>query len=134
MADYTQGEKNTIAIATYGSVALVSGEAGGLFAKIKEGVAGLKTVGKEADWLIKSIEGSDVGSDIATDSDVLEPKVMAALPEAARIVAAKDPEHAEAYKTVVVAAVQEAAEAAKGVNEAEADVIAKVKGALGAGG
>lgn len=58
---------------------------------------------------------------------------MAALPEAARIVAVREPERAEGYKTAVIDAVQEAAKAAKRVNEAETGVIAKVREALGAG-
>ena len=39
MADYTLDEKNTIAMATFGSVALVSVDAGGLFAKAKAALA-----------------------------------------------------------------------------------------------
>lgn len=58
MPDYTADEGNTLAIATFGSVALVSAEAGGLSAKAKEGIAGLRTISKEADWLMKAMEAA----------------------------------------------------------------------------
>lgn len=130
MADYTQDEKNTIAMAIYGSVGLVSSEAGGLFAKAKEGIAGLKTVGKEADWLMQAVQGADVASEIADDSDVVQPKVLAAIPRALQIIRSKDPDRVQNFKTAVVDAMQSAAEASKGINDREAAVMSTIKDAL----
>jgi hypothetical protein len=45
-----------------------------LSAKAKEGIAGLRTIGKEADSLMKAMEGSEVGSDLAVEPSELEPR------------------------------------------------------------
>lgn len=130
--DYTQDEKDTIAMAVYGSVGLVSSAAGGLFAKAKEGIAGLRAVSHDADWLMRAIQGADVASEISDDSDVVQPKVLAAIPRALQIIGSKDPRRVEGFKTAVVDAMQAAAEASKGVNDREAAVMSTIRDALGA--
>ncbi len=96
-------------------------------------LSGVKTYNENV--LVRELAGDiKVDRDKATVSgsqvDLAE-RVSARVSEAAQLVRAKAPEDAEAFKAFVLGVAKATAEAAKGVNPAEAAAIAKLEAALG---
>ncbi|AKU15877.1 hypothetical protein [Luteipulveratus mongoliensis] len=129
MADYNEQEQDVIRRAAFGAIALVSKADPGFFATFKESAAGSKVLATAPD----TIKGFFRGGLIAPpkgDATQVEQSVLSELSQAVQLLA-KNPADQAAYKNVITTAVQQVAQASKGVVSSEQAIIAKVTQALG---
>ncbi len=131
MSDLTAEERSTLKTAAFGAVYLVSDADPGFFAMLKESFAASGALAG-ATGLVKEVLSTGPLPKLprASISEV-EALVLPALERSVAILREKAPSEVDNYQAAVVTAVEEAANAAHGVNAREADALAKVKAAVG---
>ncbi|MEH1126580.1 hypothetical protein [Micromonospora sp. CPCC 206061] len=127
----TSEERVTLKTAAFGAVFLVSNADPGFFAMFKESFAASGALAG-ATGLVKEVLTTGTLPQLPRRSpgDV-EAIVLPALERSVAILREKAPDEVDNYRTTVIAAVEQTAEATHGVNERERQVIHKVRGALG---
>jgi hypothetical protein len=132
MSGLTSQERVTLKTAAFGAVFLVSNADPGFFAMLKESFAASGALAG-ATGLVKEVLTTGTLPQLPRRSPAeVEAIVLPALERSVAILREKAPAEVDNYRTTVIAAVERTATATHGVNEREADVINKVRGALGA--
>ncbi|GLI02962.1 hypothetical protein [Phytohabitans aurantiacus] len=132
MTDLTSQDRVTLKTAAFGAVFLVSNADPGFFAMFKESFAASGALAG-ATGLVKEVLTTGTLPQLPRRSPAdVEAIVLPALERSMAILREKAPGEADNYRATVIAAVEQTAQATHGVNEREADVINKVRGALGA--
>jgi hypothetical protein len=132
MTEFTDQERDTLRTGAFGAMLLVSNADPGFFATIKESFAGSKvlaTASPELRDLFKSggIPQIPKGGSIAD----VESGVLAALQQSTEILRAKAPDQLDNYRTVIMQACEQVADAHEGVKDTETAAVDKVRSALG---
>lgn len=131
VTELTAEEKSTLKTAAFGAVYLVSDADPGFFAMLKESFAASDALAG-ATGLVKEVLTTGPLPKLPRASTAeVEAFVLPALERAVAILRAKAPSEVDNYQAAVVIAVEQAANAAHGVNAREADALAKVKAAVG---
>lgn len=129
MADYTDTEIEQVRRAVLGALAYVSKADPGFFAAFSESAAGAKALSQAPEQIRGLLTGGMILPE-AKSPEEFDAAVVPDLQAAISAVAAKDPADAEALKQVVLAAVQQVAEASKGVQPEEQAAIEKIRAAV----
>lgn len=131
VTELTAEEKSTLKTAAFGAVFLVSDADPGFFAMLRESFAASGALAG-ATGLVKEVLSSGPLPKLPRASAAeVEALVLPALERSVAILREKAPAEVDNYQAAVVTAVEEAANAAHGVNAREADALAKVKAAVG---
>jgi tellurite resistance protein len=125
---YTDHESRTLRTAVFGVMVLVSHADPGPV--IQERYAGLRSLTALSPDLRVVLQSSRVDLSALSDAE-LESEVLEALRMSLKILTAKAPEEAATFPSAVEAICHEVAAADGQVAEVEAEVIAKVRAALG---
>jgi hypothetical protein len=128
----TDEEKQTLKTGAFGAVFLVSNADPGFFSTLRESFAasGALTGGT---GLVKEVMTTGGLPRLPKDSpELVEAAVLPALRRSVEILAAKAPAELENYRMTVLDAADQVANASQGVSAREAEMLAKVKDALGA--
>jgi hypothetical protein len=129
----TPDERATLKRAAFGAVYLVSNADPGLLAMLRESAAASDAF-TDATGLVREVLTTGALPRLPrNDPGRVEAEVLPALRRSLAILGAKSPADVDAYRATVLAAVERAASAVRGVNDAEAATIAKVRAALGPG-
>jgi hypothetical protein len=132
MSGLTSEERVTLKTAAFGAVFLVSNADPGFFAMLKESFAASGALAG-ATGLVKEVLTTGTLPQLPRRSPAdVEAIVLPSLERSVAILREKAPGEVDNYQATVIAAVERTAQATHGVNEREADVINKVRGALGA--
>ena len=118
MAEYTEQETDQVRRAVLNAMAYVSKSDPGFFAAFSESAAGARALAAAPENVRSLLTGGFILPEV--------PDLQAALAS----VSAKDPADAEALKQVVLAAVQQVAEASKGVQPEEQQAVDRIRQAL----
>lgn len=129
MADYTDTEIEQVRRAVLGALAYVSKADPGFFAAFSESAAGAKALSQAPEQIRGLLTGGMILPE-AKSPEEFDAAVVPDLQAAISAVAAKDPADAEALKQVVLTAVQQVAEASKGVQPEEQAAIEKIRAAV----
>ncbi|WP_203992865.1 hypothetical protein [Micromonospora lutea] len=128
----TDDEKMTLKTGAFGAVLMVSNADPGLFALFRESFAASGAIAG-ASGMVKEALTSGPLPKLPRDSALeVESLVLPALRRGIEILAEKVPQDVPVYRAVVLAAADRAARAHNGVSPAEAEVIARIRGVLGA--
>lgn len=129
MADYTDAEKDQVRRAVLGALAYVSKADRGFFAMFSESAAGARALSAAPPEIRDLLAGGFTMPERETPQE-FDATVGSDLKAAVDLVAAKDPQGAQALKQVVSTAVQQVAEASKGVSADEQKAIDTIRAAL----
>lgn len=129
MADFTDQEKDSIRRAVLGALAYVSKADPGFFATFSESAAGAKALAAAPGELRDLLAGGLIMPEASSPQD-FDASVVPNLQAAVHLVAAKDPAWADALKQVVLTAVQQVAEASKGVTAEEQSAVDRIREGL----
>lgn len=137
MAELTAEERTVLKTAAFGAVFLVSNADPGFFTMLKESFAASGALAGTT-GLVKNVlttgalprlpRPSRRSSDGTAEVEAI---VLPALARSVAILDEKAPDEVANYRTAVIAATEQAAHAAHGVNAREAEMITKVRAALG---
>ncbi|WP_353951573.1 hypothetical protein V6K52_18405 [Knoellia sp. S7-12] len=130
MADYTDAERDTVRNAAFGAIALVSKADPGFFSSFKESLAGSKALASAPKEITEILRGGGLPKPPTGDPAAQEQAVLTGLTQAVAVLGAKDDGSAQAFKGVILEAVQKVAEASDGVNADEQALLDKVRTAL----
>jgi hypothetical protein len=131
VTELTAEEKSTLKTAAFGAVYLVSDADPGFFAMLKESFAASDALAG-ATGLVKEVLTTGPLPKLPRASTAeVEALVLPALERSMAILREKAPSEVDNYQAAVVTAVEQAANAAHGVNAREADAVAKIKVAVG---
>jgi hypothetical protein len=131
VSELTAEEKSTLKTAAFGAVYLVSDADPGFFAMLRESFAASGALAG-ATGLVKEVLSTGPLPKLPRASIAeVEALVLPALARSVAILREKAPSEVDNYQAAVVTAVEQAANAAHGVNPREADALAKVKKAVG---
>jgi hypothetical protein len=132
MADtLTDDEKRTLKTAAFGAVFLVANADPGFFSMLRESFAASGALAGST-GLVKEVVTAGALPKLPKDSpEQVEAAVLPALRQSVQILAAKAPAELENYRTTVLAAADRVANASEGVSAREAEMLAKVRDALG---
>jgi hypothetical protein len=133
MTDFTEQERETLRTGAFGAMFLVSNADPGFFATLKESLAGSKALASASPQLRDLFKSGGVpqmpkGGSLAD----VESGVLSALQQSTQILQAKAPDQLHDYRTVVMQACEQVAEAHQGVKDTETAAVGKVRTALGA--
>lgn len=129
----TADERATIKAAAFGAVILVSNTDPGLRAMLKETFAAAGEFAAPTGLVHEVLTARELPQ-LPTELADIEQVVLPNLRRSMEILRAKAPQEAEGFRTVVLTAVERAAQAAQGISPNEAEMVAKVRQALGAAG
>jgi len=127
----TVEDKVTLKTAAFGAVFLVSNADPGFFAMLKESFAASGALAGTTGLVKDVLTTGPLPKLPRTSPAEVEAIVLPALRRSVVILGEKAPQEVDNYRVAVVAAVDRTAQATHGVNAREADVVAKVKAALG---
>jgi hypothetical protein len=128
----TDDEKLTLKTGAFGAVFMVSNADPGVLALFRESFAASGAMA-DASGVVKEALTSGPLPKLPRDSALeVESVVLPALRRGMEILAEKVPEDVEVYRSVVLAAADRTARAHDGVSPAEAEVIERIRGVLGA--
>lgn len=130
MAEYTEQEQEQVRRAVLNALAYVSKADPGFFAAFSESAAGARALAAAPEGIRGLLTGGFILPE-AQSPEEFDASVVPDLQAAVQAVAAKDANDAQALKDVVLAAVQQVAEASKGVSPDEQRAIDAIRGALG---
>jgi hypothetical protein len=130
----TAEEKAVLKEAAFGAVFLVSNADPGVLSMIKESFAASGALADTAGLVKEVLTTGGLPQLPRADPQEVEVIVLPTLRRAVEILEAKAPQETDNYRRTVLAAVDRVASAAEGVSEAEATMMTKVRGALGAVG
>jgi hypothetical protein len=123
-------EKSTIRNAAFGAVYLVSNADPGVLAMIKESFAASAALAKTPGPVGELLTHGGLPSVPKVEPAELEAKVLPELTQALALLKEKEPDDVAAFRAAVTEACDRVAEASKGVSEAEAAVVERIKGIL----
>jgi hypothetical protein len=131
MTEYTDQERETLRTAAFGAIFLVSHADPGFLSTIKESLAGSKALTQASPQLRDLLRSGGLPHMPRGSEAEVEASVLSALQQSTAILQAKAPAELDGYRTAVVSACDEVAEASGGVKDTETAAVAKVKTALG---
>ena len=125
-------ERQTLRTAAYGAVTLVSVAYPGAISTTKTNVVGAMVLTGATGLAGAALSGKgDARLPKGTAAQVAD-VVLPALRNSVQLLESKDPEEADNFRRIVIAAVEQGASATRGgINPAQQEMISKVKGALG---
>lgn len=129
MAEYTEQEQEQVRRAVLNALAYVSKADPGFFAAFSESAAGARALAAAPENIRALLTGGFMLPE-PQSAEEFDASVVPDLQAAVSAVAAKDANDAQALKDVVLAAVQQVAEASKGVTPEEQAAVDKIRGAL----
>jgi hypothetical protein len=130
MEPLTADEQLTLKTGAFGAVFLVSNAVPGMLAMVRESIAASGALGA-ASGVVKAALTTGPLPELPHDSALeIEATVLPALSRAVGILRAKSPGDVEAYRSVVLAAARQVAQASRGVAPAETAAIDKITAAL----
>ncbi|MCW3845302.1 hypothetical protein ONA70_35095 [Micromonospora yasonensis] len=130
MEPLTADEQLTLKTGAFGAVFLVSNAAPGILSMVRESFAASGALA-DASGVVKEALATGPLPEFSHDSALeIEATALPALGRAVRILRAKSPGDVEVYRSVVLAAAEQVAQADRGVAPAEAAVIDKIRDAL----
>lgn len=129
MAEYTEQETDQVRRAVLNAMAYVSKSDPGFFAAFSESAAGARALAAAPENVRSLLTGGFILPE-AQSPEAFDASVVPDLQAALASVSAKDPADAEALKQVVLAAVQQVAEASKGVQPEEQQAVDRIRQAL----
>jgi hypothetical protein len=130
MEPLTADERLTLKTGAFGAVFLVSNAEPGILAVVRESFAASGVFG-ETSGVVKEALTSGPLPELPRDSALeIEATVLPALSRSVAILREKSPQDVEVYRSVVLAAADRVAQAARGVTSAEATVIDRIRDAL----
>lgn len=131
MGELSAEERTVLKTAAFGAVFLVSNADPGFFAMLKESFAASGALAGTT-GLVKDVLTTGALPKLPRKSpEEVEAIVLPALERSVAILREKAPAEVENYRAAVVAAAERSAHAAHGVNADEAEMITKVRTALG---
>lgn len=133
-AAVTDDEQDLVKRSAFSAIALVSRADPGFFAMFKESMAGSRAFAAAPPGVQELLRGGGFPTPPRGTPEQIEAATLADLASAVQILETKDPEHAQGFKDVVLAAADQVAGASDGVAAEEEAVIAKIRSALGAAG
>jgi hypothetical protein len=128
--ELTPDEKATLKTAAFGAVYLVSNADPGLLAMIPESFAASGAI-SSASGLVREVLTTGPLPQLPGDAGAAERAVLPMLRRSVQILEAKAPAEVDNYRRTVQAAADRVALATAGVDSAEAEMIGKVRTALG---
>ncbi|MFC0530069.1 hypothetical protein [Phytohabitans kaempferiae] len=131
MTELTAEEKSTLKTAAFGAVFLVSDADPGFFTMLKESFAASDALAGATGLVREVLTGGPLPKLPRGSTAEVEAVVLPALERSVAILREKAPSEVDNYRAAVVAAAEQAASAAHGVDAREADALAKVKSAVG---
>ena len=129
MAEYTEQEQEQIRRAVLNALAYVSKADPGFFAAFSESAAGARALAAAPENVRSLLTGGFILPEPQSPEE-FDASVVPDLQAAISAVAAKDPNDAQALKDVVLTAVQQVAEASKGVQPEEQQAVDAIRAAL----
>jgi hypothetical protein len=129
MPDFTDAERDTLRTAALGSIVLVSQADPGVFATVKETIAGTGALARAPLPLATLLREGGLPKIPKGDRAALESSVLAALRDSVNILS-RDPAWLTSFRQVVREAVARTASASHGVAETEAAMITRIDMAL----
>ncbi|MFY1633459.1 hypothetical protein ACN27F_09290 [Solwaraspora sp. WMMB335] len=130
MAELTDDERSTLKTAAFGAVYLVSNADPGVFGMVKESFAASGAFAG-ATGLVREVLATGDLPRLPRDTPAeVERLVLPALRESVAILTAKAPQELEPYRSTVIDAADRVAQAASGVDPAEATMVDKIRQAL----
>ncbi len=127
----TDEEKLTLKTGAFGAVFMVSNADPGVLAVFRESFAASGAMADASGVVKEALTGGPLPK-LPRDSALeVESVVLPALTRAIGILTEKAPQDVPVYRAVVLAAADRTARAHNGVSPAEAEVIERIKGALG---
>lgn len=129
MADYTEQEQEQVRRAVLNAIAYVSKADPGFFAAFSESAAGARALAAAPENVRSLLTGGFILPEPQSPEE-FDASVVPDLQAAISAVAAKDPNDAQALKDVVLTAVQQVAEASKGVQPEEQQAVDAIRAAL----
>lgn len=126
----TDEERKTLKDAAYGAILLVSNADPGLLDMFKESFAASKALAGSSGLVKEALTKGGVPSLPKSSPADLEAAVLPGLHRSMEILKAKAPGEVEAYRSTVIAACEQAAQAGSGVTETETTVVGKIRTAL----
>ncbi|MGW5671052.1 hypothetical protein [Micromonospora sp. NPDC003776] len=132
MEPLTADEQLTLKTGAFGAVFLVSNAVPGMLAMVRESIAASGAL-SDASGVVKAALTTGPLPELSHDSALeIEATVLPALTRAVEILRAKSPGDVAAYRSVVLAAAEQVAQAHRGVAPAEAAMLDKIRAALAA--
>lgn len=129
MAEYTEQEQEQVRRAVLNALACVSKADPGFFAAFSESAAGARALAAAPENVRSLLTGGFILPEPQSPEE-FDASVVPDLQAAISAVAAKDPNDAQALKDVVLTAVQQVAEASKGVQPEEQQAVDAIRAAL----
>jgi hypothetical protein len=128
----TADERMTLKTAAFGAVFLVSNADPGFLGMIRESFAASDVIGNASGLVKDSLTTGGLPQLPRADPRQVEQVVLQTLRRSVQILEEKAPADVDNYRRTVLAAIDRVATAGTGVDPAEAEVIGKVRAALGA--
>lgn len=128
MAELTDQDKDVIRRGAFGAIALVSKADPGFFATFKESMAGSKALAAAPEHIRDLLKGGMIAPPKGSPEQI-EAAILQDL-AAAKNALGSDPAAQQGYVGVIEAAIQQVAEASKGVSPEEQAMIDKIRAAL----
>jgi hypothetical protein len=129
----SEEEKTTVRNAAFGAVYLVSNADPGVVAMIKESFAASAALARAGGSVGELLTEGGLPSVPKAEAAELAEKVLPELTEALSLLKEKEPDDLAAYRAAVAEACDKVAEASKGVSDAEAAVLERIKKILADG-
>jgi hypothetical protein len=128
----TDEDRKALKDAAYGAILLVSNADPGFLDMFKESFAASKALAGSSGVVREALTKGGIPSLPKSSPADLEAMVLPGLRRSMEILRAKAPDEAEPYRSTVLAACEQAAEAGKGIQETETTIVDKIRAALGA--
>ncbi|WP_122263386.1 hypothetical protein [Ornithinimicrobium cerasi] len=130
---FTDDEHELIRRSAFGAIALVSRSDPGFFSMFKESMAGSKALQEAPEGVKALLSEGGFPTPPAGSPEEVEETLLADLGQTMRVLRAKAPTQAQAYRDVILAASDRVAAASDGVAAEEQQMIEKIRAALSDG-
>ena len=130
-AALTEEDKQVLKTGAFGAVYLVSHADPGFFSMLRESMAASVVLADSTGLVREVLTGGGQPKVPRQPLEAVEAAVLPALRQSVSILTEKAPHELQHYRDTVLAAVRRVAEASRGVHEAEAEAIEKIRAALG---
>lgn len=128
---YTEQESDLVRRAMLGAIAYVSTSDPGFFDSFRETFAGSRAVAEAPEPIREMFKGGFIMPPSGSSKGEVQGKMLEQVGEATRVLEARSPEQAAAFREIILSATERVAQAAGGVSDAEQQAIAQVRAALG---
>lgn len=132
--ELTEDEQALVKRSAFGAIALVSRADPGFFSMFKESMAGSRAFAAAPEGVQELLRGGGFPTPVTGSPEQVEATTISELGQAVQILQAKDPEHVQGFKDVVLAAADQVASASDGVAPEEQAVLDRIRSALSGGG